>query len=166
MTDAAGNVLGIRLRRPNGLKFAVTGGKEGLFIPSVVEEDTSSPLLAPEGPTDTAALLQMGFTNVVGRPNCTGGIKLLTELVCRRKPREAVVVSDGDEPGRRGADNLASVLVAYAPKVRVIGPPAGIKDVRDWLRAGATRQEVEEAIRAAASRQLVIRVAEIGTQKG
>jgi hypothetical protein len=165
MTDGDGNVLGIRLRRPNGYKFAVTGSKEGLFIPSTVDEDTSSPLMVPEGPTDAAALLDMGYWNVVGRPSCTGGIKLLVELVRRRQPREVVIVSDSDEPGRRGADHLASVLVAYAPAVRVIAPPEGVKDARDWLRAGGSRRDLDEAIRAAAVRRLVIRAGATGAQK-
>jgi hypothetical protein len=165
MTDCDGNVLGIRLRRPNGYKFAVTGSKEGLLVPSTVDEDTSSSLMVPEGPTDASALLDMGYQNVAGRPSCTGGIKLLIELARRRQSREVVIVSDSDEPGRRGADHLASVLVAYAPAVRVIAPPAGIKDVRDWLRAGGNRRDVEEAIRAAAVRRLVFRAGGTGAQK-
>src|SRR5207253_1067400 len=67
MRDAESNVVGIRLRRPDGFKFAVKGGKEGLFIPED-RNAQSSPLLIAEGVTDAAALLDMGFTNVVGRP--------------------------------------------------------------------------------------------------
>jgi DNA primase len=165
MTDAAGNVRGIRLRRPNGFKFSVTGGRKGLFIPSGVESGDSL-LLVCEGPTDATALLDMGLVNVVGRPSCTGGIKLIVEMVRRRRPLEVVVVADGDEPGRRGADNLASVLVAYAPAVRVIAPPAGIKDARAWLQAGGTRRDVQEATGAALVRRLVIRTRVINGTKG
>ena len=156
MTDSAGRVLGIRLRRPDGAKFSVTGGKEGLFVPSTVEGQ-NGPLLICEGPTDTAALLDMGFNNVVGRPSCTGGMKLLVELVRQRKPSSVVIASDGDEPGRRGADNLASVLVAYAPQVQVIAPPSGIKDVREWLQRGGTQQDIQAAIDAGPARRLVVR---------
>jgi DNA primase len=155
MFDAAANVLGIRLRRPSGFKFAVTGGREGLFIPTTIEA-ASSPLLICEGATDAAALVDMGFRQAMGRPSCAGGIKLLVELVRRRQPPEVVIVADGDEPGRRGAGNLASVLVAYAPAVRVIEPPQGIKDSRDWLRAGGTRNHVEQRAADAAVRRLVI----------
>jgi hypothetical protein len=165
MTDAAGNVLGIRLRRPNGFKFSVTGGREGLFIPAGVESGDSL-LLVCEGPTDAAALLDMGLANVVGRPSCTGGIKLLVELVRLRRSPEVVVVADGDEPGRRGADNLASVLVAYTPAVRIIAPPAGIKDARAWLQAGGTWRDVQEAMGAALVRRLVIRTRAINGTKG
>jgi 5S rRNA maturation endonuclease (ribonuclease M5) len=162
MTDVAGRVLGIRLRRPNGSKYAVKGSKEGLFLPAGTEADSST-LLICEGPTDTAALLDLGFVSVVGRPSCTGGVKLLSELVRRRQPAEVVVVSDSDEPGRRGADNLGSVLVAYVPAVRVISPPADIKDVRAWLQVGGMRGDVEEVIDAAPVRRLTIRTA---TEKG
>jgi DNA primase len=156
MTDTAGNVLGIRLRRPSGFKFAVKGGRDGLFSPSTAQ-DGAVPLHICEGVTDTAAMLDMGFPNAVGRPSCTGGIKLLAEYVGQRRPSEVVIVSDGDEPGRRGADQLAGVLAAYTPAIRVITPPGGIKDAREWLRAGGSRQDVERAIGAAPVRRLSIR---------
>jgi hypothetical protein len=159
MVDAAGRVLGIRLRRPNGFKFSVAGGKEGLFLPAL--DATDRRLLVGEGPTDTAAQLDMGLHNVVGRPSCTGGVRLLVQLAQRRRPGEVVIVADADEAGLRGADNLASVLLAYVPAVRVIRPPTGIKDVRDWLRAGGTRRDVEAAIDAAPVRRLVVRTREV-----
>jgi DNA primase len=165
MTDGAGNVLGIRLRRQNGFKFSVTGSKEGLFLPSGIEAERS-PLLVCEGPTDTAAMLDLDYRIVVGRPSCTGGIKLLVEVVRQRQLPEVVIVSDGDEPGRRGADNLARVLVAYAPAVRVIAPPEGVKDVRAWLQAGGSRRVVAQAIDAAIVRRLVIRARVINGTKG
>jgi hypothetical protein len=157
MMNVLGDVLGIRLRGPDGRKFAVKGGKEGLFIPSTAEGEPGA-LLICEGPTDTAALLDMGFRNVVGRPSCSGGTKLLVELVRRRVPPEVVIVSDGDKPGRRGAWNLGSVLVGYAP-VRIITPPEGLKDARDWLQAGGSRRDVEQAMGAASVRRLAIRAA-------
>jgi hypothetical protein len=67
-----------------------------------------------------------------------------------------VIMADGDEPGQRGAENLASVLVAYAPAVRVIRPPEGIKDARAWLQAGGTRQDVQKLIDITVARRLVI----------
>ena len=82
MSNAAGDVLGIRLRLPGGKKLSVKGGKEGLV------HSRRGPLRLPsgrlllliaEGPTDTAALLDLGFS-AVGRPSCTGGVKLLVEL--------------------------------------------------------------------------------------
>lgn len=157
MTDAAGNVLGIRLRRPEGGKFAVRGGKEGLFLPANVTAHRQ--LLITEGPTDTAALLDLGYSNVAGRPSCTGGIRLVCELVRQRRPAEVVIVADNDGPGQCGGANLASVLLAYVPVVRVVAPPAGVKDAREWLRRGGTRVDVAQAIAAAPARRLVVRAA-------
>jgi DNA primase len=154
MHDVAGNVVGIRLRRPNGDKFAVKGGREGLFIPTLERSDR---LFICEGPTDTAAIFDLGFHTVVGRPNCTGGCRQLVELVQRQQPSEAVIFADGDEPGRRGASNLASVLVAFVAAVRVV-VPRRCKDVREFVRAGGTRNQLEHAIMAVPVRRLSIRV--------
>jgi hypothetical protein len=158
MTDARGNVLGIRLRRPNGYKFAITGGREGLFVPSsrTTIAVTHDSLFITEGPTDTAALLDMGFLNVAGRPSCTGGINLLVELVKVQQRPEVVIVADNDEPGQRGAANLQNVLLVYAPMVRVVAPPGGIKDVRAWLQAAGKREDMERAIQAAPARRGVV----------
>ncbi len=164
MVDPDRNILGIRLRLPDGRKLAVKGSREGLFVPA--SSVTDARLLVAEGPTDTAALLDMGFGGVVGRPSCTGGAKLLITLVRRHRLPEVVIVADADEPGRCGANNLASVLVAYVPSVRIITPPAGLHDARDWLRAGGARHDVEEAIGAAVVRRLVIRGGCIRTERG
>lgn len=155
MVDASGNVMGIRLRRPNGFKFAVPGSKDGLFIPKQSEID-NSPLLIAEGATDVASLWEMGFRAIAGRPSCTGGISLLCELVRRRRRPEVVIIADSDIPGQRGAENLASVLVAYSPGVKVITPPDGIKDARAWLRAGGTRQDVQQAIDKVPMRHFIL----------
>ncbi len=155
MCDPAGNVLGIRLRLPDGRKLSVRGGHEGLFVPA--DLDIENRLLICEGPSDTAALLDLGFP-AVGRPSCTGGAKLLVDMVEQRKPREVVIVADDDLPGRRGAQSLATVLVAYAAAVRIITPPVGIKDARAWKLAGATAVDVQAAIDAAAVRQLNVAV--------
>jgi len=153
MRDADDRVVGIRLRRPDGSKLSVKGGHEGLFIPEGM--DSGGRLLICEGPTDCAALLELGF-QAVGRPSCTGGVKQFCLLVQRLVPEEVVIVSDSDEPGQRGAEDLASVLVGYCPSVRVIRPPDGVKDAREWKRLGATAAEVQASIDAVRKRRLVI----------
>ena len=112
MSDAGGRIVGIRLRRPDGRKLSVKGGKEGLFVPEGL--DPGGWLLVCEGPTDTAALLDLGFPTV-GRPSCAGGACHAVELVRRLAVPEVVIVADADAPGQRGAHNLASVLTAYCP---------------------------------------------------
>lgn len=144
MTDASGTVRGIRIRAEDGAKWSIKGGKEGLFVPS--DLDLSRALLVVEGPTDTAALLDLGFS-AVGRPSCTGGTSLLVSLVTERTPPMVVVVADRDEPGQRGAAALASELCAYTPQLRLVTPPA--KDARAWVQAGATAADFRSLIRAA-----------------
>lgn len=197
MVDVAGNVLGIRLRRANGFKFAVTGSRDGLFVPTVevaglLTRDGSNAyypqtaeydkpcasfllgdhgiwkaqfaqrpprtptLLVAEGPTDVAALWDMGFRNVVGRPSCTGGVKLLVDLVRRRQASEVVIIGDGDDAGQLGADHLASVLLAYTPAARVIRPSVGAKDARQWLQQGGNKKDVEQAIASTPARRLAV----------
>jgi len=162
MLDAAGNVRGIRLRRDDGRKFAVKGGSEGLFIPadmpiaSLILRNNPAALLIAEGPTDCAALLDLGFA-AIGRPSCTGGIKLNVNWLEINRPTHLVIVADGDEPGQRGAQSLASTAMPFIPTLRVITPPDGVKDVRDWKRAGATRETILQAIEAAPIRRMRIK---------
>jgi phage/plasmid primase-like uncharacterized protein len=155
MSNATGDTLGIRLRLPSGRKLSVKGGKEGLFIPEGIEPHGL--LLVCEGPTDTAALLDLGF-NAVGRPSCSGGVKLLVDLLRKLKPSDVVIVADADAPGQRGAASLATALVAYCSDVRIIAPPAGVKDAREWKRSGATSAVVQSAIDAAPVRKLRVSV--------
>ncbi len=154
MHNAAGDVLGIRLRLAGGKKLSVRGGREGLFIPTLATNHSPlTTLLICEGPTDTAAMLDLGF-HAVGRPSCTGGVKLLIELVAKQRPARMAIVSDADAPGQRGAETLASALTAYCRDVRVIAPPASVKDAREWKRSGATAADVQAAIDAAEARKL------------
>jgi hypothetical protein len=156
MADAGGRVVGIRLRRPSGAKFAVSGSRAGLHVPAGPPFRPGGRLLVAEGPTDCAALLDTGFAGVVGRYSCLGDLRLLTDLARRWRPGEAVVVADADGPGRRGADALASALLPYCPAVRVVEPPGGAKDARDFVRAGGTRADLEAVIEAAPMRRLLV----------
>jgi hypothetical protein len=80
------------------------------------------------------------------------------ELVQKLTPSVLVIMADGDAPGQRGAASLAAVLVAYAAAVRIITPPPGIKDAREWKRSGAIAADVQAAIDAAPVRKLRVSV--------
>ena len=150
------DVVGIRLRHRNGANRSVFGSREGLFIPAdsargseaepigaILRRDWT--LFVCEGPTDTAAALDLGFS-AIGRPSCTGGTKHVVEYVRRRQPGRVVIVADADEPGQLGAKSLASVIVAYGPQVKVLTPPSRFKDLRGWRQAGVIADEVEAMI--------------------
>ncbi len=140
MSDATGTIIGIRRRLPSGRKLAVRGGREGLFVPTALSR--SGRLLICEGPTDTAAMLGLGFA-ALGRPSCSGGTRFVGVLA---RAREVVIVADGDEPGRHGAIRLATTLHLHCPKVDIISPPPGVKDARAWVGAGATRHDIESTL--------------------
>jgi hypothetical protein len=161
MADAGGRPVGIRLRRPDGRKFAVPGSRDGLFLPPA-PEPRGGRLLIAEGPTDAAALLDLAYALVVGRPSCTGGVRLLCELVGHVRSTDVVIVCDADGPGRAGADNLASALMCHAGAVRVVAPPGGAKDARDFLRAGGTRTDLDAAITATPPRRLRVAAGRAG----
>ena len=154
MSDARGATIGIRLRRMNGAKLAVTGSSQGLFVPTGV--DASGRLLVVEGPSDTAAALDLGFA-AIGRPSCNGGADLIRSFVTRARCPDVVVFADGDGPGRSGAATLAKQLAPFT-RVRVAEPPHPHKDLREWLRAGARAADVERAIEAAQRVRLTLRV--------
>jgi len=155
MFDGSRRPIGVRLRGTDGGKFCVRGTHNGLFWPRDLHTDTNEPLLLPEGPTDTAALLTLGY-DAIGRPSCNGGAPFVVEAVRRLHRSEIVIVADADppkrtpdgrtiRPGPDGARALAADLTAAGHRPRIIAPLAG-KDVRDWVWAGATRDDIDRAI--------------------
>jgi len=141
MFDGKRRPIGIRLRSDTR-KWAVTGSRNGLFWPLGLMGKAAGPLIVCEGPTDTAALLDLGF-DTLGRPSCSGGAEYV-RLACRHlHRRDVVIVADADRPGRDGAEALARMLVCDSRSVRVIQPVHPHKDVRAWVRAGASRPAVE-----------------------
>ncbi len=137
MSNGEGEFCGIRLRRDNGDKWAERGSHQGLFIPQVA---FSPVILLCEGPTDTAAALSLGYS-AVGRPNCCGGIEQIKTLVARLHVRMAVIVSDLDDAGLRGARTLQEHL-PIATAILVL--PS--KDLRGAVRAGIDRATVDAMI--------------------
>ena len=145
MSNALGETIGIRLRAESGRKWAVRGSRNGLFWPE--DLTGTGPLLVGEGPTDTAALLDLGYDGL-GRPSCAGSIGLVVEAVRRLRHRDVVVVADADGPGADGAERLARALTEAGHRPKVIQPVKG-KDARAWVKAGATRPVVDAVIRNA-----------------
>ena len=157
MVDHSERVVGIRLRSmTTGDKWSIRGGRAGLFVPAELRGKPDR-LFVAEGPTDTAALLSLGV-DAVGRPSCNGAVGTTTKLVKRLGPSECIVVADDDGHGAgiRGAESLARVLVTVCPSVRVIVPPEGFNDVRDWITAGAKLDDLIAVTDLAAVRSLSI----------
>ena len=127
MRDGKGGIIGIRLRRMNGDKWAVPGSHNGLFVPITAPNHTC---YVCEGPTDTAAALSIG-AYAVGRPSCSGGVLQLVETVKRQRLRRVVVLADCDDPGLRGA----MTLVEHMPVSScILALPC--KDMRQFVNQG------------------------------
>ena len=118
----------------------MTRSKTGLFIPTGLSPEGI--LLICEGPTDTAAALDLGFP-AIGRPNCNSKVEMTAEIV---KGKDVVIIGDNDDGGRAGAERLSDTLVLYCKDVRIVYPPEGIKDLRDWLKAGLTEECLKNII--------------------
>jgi len=151
MRNGDGEIIGLRVRYSSGAQAAVTGSRNGLFIPAGLSVDAL--LLICEGCSDTAAALDLGF-GAVGRPSCQTGGAMLAKLT---HGRNVIIVGDGDGPGRRGAEKLATTLVLVCKSVRVIYPPDRIKDLRQWKKAGLTPEQLQTTIEAASVRTVRIR---------
>jgi hypothetical protein len=136
MCDGHGNAIGIRLRNEQG-KFAVRGSRQGLFLADVPAQRT---LFVCEGPTDTAAALDLGLF-AVGRPNCCCGGPELRIYARHHDCRGVVVIADNDKPGLDGARKVGGELrLPFAIYV----PPA--KDLREFVRLGGTRTMIENTL--------------------
>ena len=151
MRDGNGNIIGIRTRDKSGAKGSISGSLGGLFYDPDIHDSIApgARIWVAEGASDTASLLSLGF-DAVGVPSSgCGGDLLLTLGRCIR-PSEWLIVRDNDEneKGAIGARKLRSELVIVAP-VRIIEPPIGIKDARDWINRGASRDDLEREASAA-----------------
>lgn len=144
MSDSQGQVIGIRRRLPSGGKLSVIGSKNGLFIPTGLKDD--GPLLIVEGESDLAAALDLGF-DAFGRPNCNSKIEMTAKAAKGRS--EIVIIGDADAPGRAGAQKLADALALHYPIVKITYPPEGMKDLRQWFRAGLSREVLQQLIQRA-----------------
>jgi hypothetical protein len=143
MRDASGKIIGLRLRDPNtGAKRSVQGSAAGLFFDAdgIANIPSQSQVWIAEGASDTAALLSIGL-DAVGIPSAKSGGDLLLALGHRIRPSEWIIVADGDGPGLESARLLRSELVIVAG-VRIIVPPSGIKDAREWINRGASRDDL------------------------
>ena len=138
---ASMDIIGIRLRSVNGRKWAISGSRNGLFLPftppPVVKERIET-LYIVEGPTDLCTLLDLGLYGI-GRPDCASGHGLLQIFVNRWRPRRTVIIHDNDPTGTvasvntvRGAMRLANVLREQRRLVYVVKPVRS-KDLRSWV---------------------------------
>jgi hypothetical protein len=116
----------------------VRGSRQGIFTADVPRQTT---LFVCEGPTDTAAAVELGLF-AVGRPNCCCGGPEIRSFARRHQCRRVVMVSDNDKPGLDGARKVGvEINLPFAVYV----PPA--KDLREFVRLGGTRAMIENTLK-------------------
>lgn len=150
MVNADREITGMRLRNERGEKWAVRGGKNGLFVP---RHSPHWRVYICEGPTDTAALLSLGLYTI-GRPSCNEGAAILGELLPRLGVREAVIVADHDRDknapdGRSynpGVDGALGLSMRLPIRNCIWLPPT--KDARDFVKHGGTAVQIENSVRS------------------
>jgi hypothetical protein len=131
--------VGVRFRTPAGKKFAIPGSTSGIFYPYGAMH-TLSPfarLYFCEGPTDTAAALDMGCF-AVGRPACRGAETFIASVLEQLAPDEVVIITDNDSAGLQGTRDL---LRHIRTRKKILVPPG--KDLRRFRQDGGTRELLE-----------------------
>ena len=137
MRNGDGGYVGIRLRSPDGKKWAVKGSKQGIFLP---HGDPKKTALICEGPTDTASAITLGYY-AIGRPSCSGGLFDILLALRRMNVSRVIIVGDNDDPGLQGAETLQRHLTV--PSTVVILP---CKDMRESVRCGLTKLVLDNMI--------------------
>ena len=161
MRDIDGRITGLRTRHPDGGKRCVAGSRLGLFVPATITNDNNlaappDVLIITEGESDAAAALDLGLA-AIARPGCASCGLLAGCYVDRLRPGRVVIVADADEPGQRGAEALARCVAGYGVACRVLTPPDGAKDLREWKsRSGCDCHALLALIESPADRTEVL----------
>lgn len=148
--DASGTIIGTQCRFATGHKTMVTGSKRGLVyvdpLPDGHGDTPDLPVFVVEGATDTAAACSLGLV-AVGRPSATGGADHLASLLSGRYV--ALLGENDDGVGRTAPYTIANRLAKNCAGVYVVFPPEEHKDLRAWVAAGATSDDVLDLLRYA-----------------
>ncbi len=112
---------------------------------SGVLPETDQPILIVEGPTDVCAAFDLGFV-AVGKPGATSGMKLLKEMPLAGKTIWNMGENDAGI-GQIGMEKAYCCLSSLSKSVTCIMPPAGTKDLRQWIEHGVTAVSLAEYVR-------------------
>ena len=143
MFDADGNVIGIHRRDPEGRKSTVEGGANGLFIPAGVTPHNLQVIC--EGMSDTAASLTFDYA-AIGTPGAGVRAGVVADFVRRGIKTCPCIVGDTGDAERQGAERLRDAILAAGRPCRLLFPPDGFKDLREWLVSGLTASDLWGAI--------------------
>lgn len=98
----------------------IAGSRMGLFVPMPYEVvdcpiiEAPQLLILPQGPLEAAAVRDMGFMGVIGRPTVFSAADDVVQLLAGRSPQEVIVVlprgDDGSAEYRAGAVGAMALI--------------------------------------------------------
>lgn len=143
--DECGKVIGLLKRYVNGKKVMVKGSHRGLLYQRPLPQ-SDKPVIVVEGATDALAAMDMGYI-AVSRPSADSGGKMLVPLL---RGRDAVIVGENDDAGRKGMEKMFAILRETCASAKKLLPPAEHKDLRAWRPTAAEfelrlEQEADES---------------------
>lgn len=138
-------IIGIQRQFTAGYKCMVSGSQLGLIVPMTMYG--GNVLFIPEGASDLACLLDMGFHGI-GRPNALVGKELVYNWLKRYNPIYdlIVIVADDDEAGIQGAKELANHIDSEAQRTTIWIPTQ--KDLRKEIEVDG-KAHVQNILRIA-----------------
>jgi putative DNA primase/helicase len=108
--------------------------KSGNHRNGTVLPESSLPVLVVEGASDVLAAMSMGYV-AIGKPGASAGLDLLSQMPLAG--REVWIIGENDAgAGREGMEKTFAALRTATKLVRMVMPPAGIKDLRAWYATG------------------------------
>lgn len=119
----------LHLRR--GLPVSSGNGRSTLL-------QTELPIIVVEGASDILAAMDLGFV-AIGKPSASGGMAELKKMPLAGK--EVWIIGENDAgAGKEGMDKTYVNLKDTTERVMCIMPPAGVKDLRQWVGNGLTQE--------------------------
>jgi len=148
-----GTGKGSKRKAGNGWLHELKKGADRCGSIQSVLRATEKPIAIVEGASDVLAALDLGFEVAIGKPGNTSGNKNLRDMPLNG--HTVYIFGEFDEhinkagqvvfPGKEGMDRTFIALREKCTCVRVM-PPKGIKDLRAWVDAGLTYEQLEEYV--------------------
>lgn len=141
-------IIGIQRQFTAGYKCMVSGSQLGLIVPMTMA--TGNVLFIPEGASDLACLLDMGYHGIA-RPNALVGKELVYNWLRRYNPVYdlIVIIGDNDEAGIRGAHELQDYIDSEHSRTKITIAPR-CKDLREeiaWNGKEYVKNSLEKLIK-------------------
>ena len=118
-------------------------------LPELIEAVAAGhPIYIPEGEGKVNALREIG---IAATCNPGGAGKWLPEFNQYLRGADVVLLPDNDEPGWKHINDIGASLAGIAGRVRVLALPnlAAKGDIRNWLDAGGTREQLDALVEQA-----------------